>query len=41
MVNVKKRSELNKDKQLEIIKDEEKAQQVKLIKRIVLLIFAY
>ena len=32
MVNVKKRSELNKDKQLEIIKDEEKEQQVKIIK---------
>ena len=38
MVSVKKRSELNKDKQLEIIKDEEKEQQVKVIKRIVLLI---
>ena len=35
---MKKRSELNKDKQLEIIKDEEKEQQVKIIKRIVLLI---
>ena len=35
MVNVKKRSELNKDKQLEIIKDEEKEQQVKIIKIIV------
>ena len=31
MVNVKKRSELNKDKQLEIIKDEEKEQQVKTV----------
>lgn len=38
MVSVKKRSELNKGKQLEIIKDEEKEQQVKVIKRIVLVI---
>lgn len=33
-----KRSELNKEKQLEIIKDEEKEHQIKIIKRIVLII---
>lgn len=33
-----KRSELNKEKQLEIIKDEEKEHQIKIIKRIVLVI---
>lgn len=33
-----KRSELNKEKQLEIIKDEEKEYQIKIIKRIVLII---
>lgn len=33
-----KRSELNKEKQLEIIKDEEKDHQIKIIKRIVLII---
>lgn len=33
-----KRSELNREKQLEIIKDEEKEHQIKIIKRIVLII---
>ena len=33
-----KRSEINKEKQLEIIKDEEKEHQIKIIKRIVLII---
>lgn len=37
---MKKRSEINKDKQLEIIKDEEKEEQTKVIKKIVLLIIA-